>query len=118
MKRLLVLLLFGVAAVLVAGCGVAADQTVGLEGDDTSEMRYEGNGTGSLGVGEVLVGVSIDAGDPDEVAARIAAKYDGQIVGSIREVREYQIKFPVDTDEETATIRESISEDIDVSLVF
>ena len=73
---------------------------------------------GSLPAGEILVGVSLNVQNPEKIADDIAQRYGGKVVGSLPELREYQLRFPVTDIKKMSVLRDEISKDSAVSFVF
>lgn len=103
-----------VGAVSIAGCGASSPEA--LTSANEAAPQPVSTRVSAMPVWSVLVGVSLTTPDPDATAERIADSYGGVIVGRIREVREYQMEFPVMTAEQARQLRDVIAQDPDVVL--
>lgn len=118
MKKFIVSVFLG-SMFLTVGC---ASSENGLDGKPVEpvhvgSVKY-GGFEGGLPLGEVLVGISLDVQNPEKVADGIAKRYGGEVVGSIPEVREYQLRFPVDEEEKMSFLKDEIGRNTAVSFVF
>lgn len=102
--------LLGVVIVVVAVLGFSMAYS-GFSSDVSQGVDREQVDEGEV---NILIGVSLAANDPDAVAVRIAATYGGEIVGVIREVREYQIRLPAESLNDGQRIFDAIALDPDV----